>query len=160
MTFIPGEQGTKVKFWVEQGTRQYWGTSNIRKQFSILGEQGNKPIYFRGTRERLSPYEGLISVPIFKPSTSLFVCSSVCQHVILNCVSEALTAVNVKTCILIVLCILFKNTLQFVTPYHDQHHICSRVCSRDIWSVIVVLGILLKHALCHKSHISLIFMIL
>ena len=82
---------------------QYWGSWNIRKQFSILGEQGNKPIYFRGTRERLFPKEGLISVPIFKSSTSLVVCSSVCQHVILNGVSEALAAVNVKTCKLIVL---------------------------------------------------------
>ena len=34
---------------------QYLGTWNIRKRFSIVGEQGNKPIYFRGTRERLSP---------------------------------------------------------------------------------------------------------
>ena len=112
--------------------RQYWGTWNIRKQFSILVEQGNKPIYFRGRRERLSPLEGLTSVPMFKPSTSLFLCSSVCQQVMLNCVSDALTAVIVKTCILIVLCILFKHTLKCVTPYHDQHHICSRVCPRDI----------------------------
>ena len=88
--------------WVQ---RQYWGTWNIRKQFSMLVEQENKPIYFLGTRGWLSPYEGLISVPIFEQTTSLFVCSSVYQHVILNCISEALTAVNVKTCILIVLCI-------------------------------------------------------
>ena len=125
-------RGTGNKGQILSGTGYKAILGNMEYKKTILGEQGNKPIYFRGTSERLSPYEGLISVPIFKPSTSLFVCSSVCQHVIKNCVSEALTAVNVKTCILIVLCILFKNTLQFVTPYHDQHHICSRVCSRDI----------------------------
>ena len=27
----------------------------LEKQFWILGEQGNKPIYFRGTREQFSP---------------------------------------------------------------------------------------------------------
>ena len=55
MTFIPGEQGTKVKFLVEQGTKAILGNMEHKKQFSILGEQGNKPNYFRGTRERLSP---------------------------------------------------------------------------------------------------------
>ena len=33
--------------------RQYWGTGNIRKL--RLGEQGNKPNYFRGTREQVPP---------------------------------------------------------------------------------------------------------
>ena len=55
MTYIPGEQGTKVNFEWNRVQRQYWGTWNIRKQCSILVEQGSKPIYFRGTRERLSP---------------------------------------------------------------------------------------------------------
>ena len=31
--------------------RQYWGTSNMRKL--RLGEQGNKPNYFRETREQV-----------------------------------------------------------------------------------------------------------
>ena len=53
-------KGTRVKFLVEQDTKA-----------------------IRGTKGRLSPSEGLISDPIFKPSTSLFDCSSVCQHVIL-----------------------------------------------------------------------------
>ena len=47
MTFIQGEQGTKVEFRVEQGTKAILGTWNISKQFSILWEQGNNPIYFR-----------------------------------------------------------------------------------------------------------------
>ena len=55
MTFITGEQGIKVQFEWNRVQRQYWGTWNIKKQFSILGEQGNKPFYFRGTRKRLSP---------------------------------------------------------------------------------------------------------
>ena len=54
MTFIPGEHETKVKFWVGRGTKALLGNMAHKKQFSILGEQGNKPIYFRGTRERLS----------------------------------------------------------------------------------------------------------
>ena len=54
-TFIPGEQGTKVKFWLEQGTNAILGNMEHKLQFSILGETGNKSIYFRGTRERLSP---------------------------------------------------------------------------------------------------------
>ena len=29
--------------------RQYWGTGNTRKQFFDFWEQGNKPIYFKGT---------------------------------------------------------------------------------------------------------------
>ena len=95
-------------------------TLHIRKQFSILGEQGNKPIYFRGTRERLS---------------CLFIRLST-RHIKLCLWST--DGMYAKTCILIVLSILFKHTLQCVTPYHDQHHICRKVCSRDIWSVIVV----------------------
>ena len=56
MTFIPGERIKKrSNFEWNRVQRQYWGTWNIRKQFSILGEQGNKPIYFRGTYE---PLEG------------------------------------------------------------------------------------------------------
>ena len=45
-------RGTGNKGHILSGTG-YKG--NIRKQFSILGEQGNKPIYFRGTRERVFP---------------------------------------------------------------------------------------------------------
>ena len=55
MTFIPGEQEQRSNFEWNRVQGQYWGAWNIRKQFSILGEQRNKPIYFRGTRERLSP---------------------------------------------------------------------------------------------------------
>ena len=53
MTFIPREQRSNFEW--NRVQRQYWGTWNTRKQFSILGEQGHKPIYFRRTRERLSP---------------------------------------------------------------------------------------------------------
>ena len=52
MAFISGELGNKGQ--ILRGTgeqRQYWGTGNKENKFSILGEQGNKPIYFRGTRE-------------------------------------------------------------------------------------------------------------
>ena len=92
---LQGNREQRSNFKWNRVQRQYWRTWNIRKQFSILGEQGIK-----GT---VIPKGGLINVPIFKPSSSLFVCSSVCQHVILKCVSEAMTAVNVKTCIIIVL---------------------------------------------------------
>ena len=54
--FISGEQGNKGQ--ILRGTgeqRQYWGTENIRKTFDFGGEQGNKPIYFRRTREQVPP---------------------------------------------------------------------------------------------------------
>ena len=54
--FISGEQWNIGK--ILRGTgeqRQYWGTGNIRNKFSIFWEQGNKPIYFRGTREQVPP---------------------------------------------------------------------------------------------------------
>ena len=58
--FISGEQGNKGQ--ILRGTgeqRQYWGTGNIRKQiFLILGKLGNKPIYFRGTREQVPSLGG------------------------------------------------------------------------------------------------------
>ena len=39
--------------------RQYWGTGNIRKQIFNFWRTGNKPIYFKGTREQATPWEGL-----------------------------------------------------------------------------------------------------
>ena len=55
-SFISGEQGNKGKIWRGLGEqRQYWGTGNIENKFSHFGEQGNKPIYFRGTREQVPP---------------------------------------------------------------------------------------------------------
>ena len=41
-----------------RGTReqkQYWRTGNIRIFFSIFEDQGNNPLYFRGTREKVPP---------------------------------------------------------------------------------------------------------
>ena len=35
--------------------RLYLGTGNMRKQIFDLGEQGNMPIYFWGTRELVPP---------------------------------------------------------------------------------------------------------
>ena len=53
-SFISWEKGNKGQIWRGTGEqRQYWGTGNIENKFSILGEQGNKPIYFSGTREQL-----------------------------------------------------------------------------------------------------------
>ena len=54
--FISREQGNNGQFLRGTGEqRQYWGTGNIENKFSIFGEQGNKPIYFRGTREQVPP---------------------------------------------------------------------------------------------------------
>ena len=50
-----GNREQRSNFEWNKVQRQYWGTWNLRKQSSILGEQGNTSIYFRGTRERLSP---------------------------------------------------------------------------------------------------------
>ena len=50
MTSIPGEQRTKFKFWVEQGTRQYWGTWNIRKTIFDSWETRNQAYLFQGNK--------------------------------------------------------------------------------------------------------------
>ena len=55
-------RGTKAKFWGEQGNKDNIGKQGTyENKFSIFGEQGNKPIYFRGTREQVPPWEGLDS---------------------------------------------------------------------------------------------------
>ena len=50
-----GNREQRPNFEGNRGKRQYWGTGNIRKQIFDFGEQGNKPIYFRGTREQVPP---------------------------------------------------------------------------------------------------------
>ena len=56
MAFISGEGGNKGQNLRETGEqKQYWGTGNIRKQIFDFGEQGNMPIYFRGTQEQVPP---------------------------------------------------------------------------------------------------------
>ena len=47
--FIPGEQSFTNEGTWEQ--RQFWGTGNIGNEDFDFGEQGNKAIYCRGTRE-------------------------------------------------------------------------------------------------------------
>ena len=42
--------------------RQYLVTGNIKIKFSILGELGNKPIYFRGTGKQVSLPLGRASI--------------------------------------------------------------------------------------------------
>ena len=46
-----GNKGTKAKILGEE--RQYWGAGNIRKHL-----EGNKLIYFRGTREQSFFFRG------------------------------------------------------------------------------------------------------
>ena len=47
--------GNKGKIMSGTGYKDIGEHGTYEKQFSILWEQGNKPIYFRGTRERFSP---------------------------------------------------------------------------------------------------------
>ena len=63
---ISGEQGNKGQ--ILRGTgeqRQYWGTGNIRKQIFDFWGTGNKPIYFRGTREQVPPGRASLVGPSF-----------------------------------------------------------------------------------------------
>ena len=53
------EKMSKIRLTEEQ--RQFWETGNIGNQDFDLGQQGNKAIYFSGTRKRVPPLEGLIS---------------------------------------------------------------------------------------------------
>ena len=109
---------------------------------------GKQAYLFQGNKGMVIPLGGSHKRSNFQTIHQficLFTCLSTCH---IKLCLWGTDSCEIKTCILIVLCILFKHTLLFVIQYRDQHHICSRVCSRDIWSVIVVLGILLKHALC------------
>ena len=57
--FISGEHGSKGH--ILRGTwkqRHYLGTGTQENKFSILGEQGNKPIHFRGTCTPPPPLRG------------------------------------------------------------------------------------------------------
>ena len=56
MAFISGEQGNQGQILRGTGEQtQYWGTGNTRKHILDFWGQGNKPIYFRGTREQVPP---------------------------------------------------------------------------------------------------------
>ena len=73
--FISGEQRNKGQ--ILRGTgeqRQYWETGNIRKQILDFWEQGNKPIYVRGTREQVSPLGGSHCYGV-RPSHQIVACS-------------------------------------------------------------------------------------
>ena len=50
-------QGNKGK--ILRGTKTKLGNREDKKTFPIFGEKWNKQIYFRGTREQVSPWEGL-----------------------------------------------------------------------------------------------------
>ena len=58
MTFISGEQGNKCKnFEGNRGTKTILGNREHKEtNFRLFWEQGNKPIYFRGTREQVPPF--------------------------------------------------------------------------------------------------------
>ena len=54
--FTSGEQGNKGQILREQGNKYNIGEQGTyENKFSIFGEQENKPIYFRGTREQVPP---------------------------------------------------------------------------------------------------------
>ena len=70
---VLGNRGTRAIFSREQGNkglkirgtgehRQFGGTGNIENQDFVLGEQGKKAIFSRGTREQVHPWEGLVNV--------------------------------------------------------------------------------------------------
>ena len=77
MAFISGEQrsnfkgnrGTKTILG-NRGTKTILETREHKKIFfSIVGNQGSKPIYFRGTREQVPRLEGLLFHNAFIPKT-------------------------------------------------------------------------------------------
>ena len=55
MTFIPGEQGTKVNILVEQGTKAILGNMEHKKAVFDSWGTGKQAYLFQGTRERLFP---------------------------------------------------------------------------------------------------------
>ena len=61
MAFISGERGNKVQNLREQGNKD--NTGNIRKQFFNFGGKGEQANLCHGTRELVSPCEGLSNGP-------------------------------------------------------------------------------------------------
>ena len=55
MAFIPGEQGTKVKFLVEQGTKAILGNMEHKKTIFDSWGTGKQAYLFQVKRERLYP---------------------------------------------------------------------------------------------------------
>ena len=51
--FFQGNKGLKIRGTGEH--RQFWGTGNIENQAFVFGGQGNKAIFFEGTREQVPP---------------------------------------------------------------------------------------------------------
>ena len=66
--FISGEQGNNGQILGNRGAKKtILGNREHKKNKSIFGEQGNKPIYFRETREQVPPWEGLTKAKIILP---------------------------------------------------------------------------------------------
>ena len=111
MTFITGEQGTKVKFWVAQGTKAILGNMEHRKTIFDYWGTGKQAYLFQGNKGTVIPLGGSHKRSNFQ-TIHQFVClfiSLSTRHIKLCLWST--DSMYVKTCILIVLCILFKHTL-------------------------------------------------
>ena len=70
--FISGEQGNKsLKLKGTGGGKQFWGTGNVENQDFDFGEQGKMSIYFRGTREQVTPSPTCEGLSIYRYSSHL-----------------------------------------------------------------------------------------
>ena len=151
MTFIPGEQGKKVNFWVEQGTKAILGNMEHKKTIFDSGGTGKQAYLFQGNKGTVIPLGGT-----HKRSNFQTIHQFMCLFIRLSTRHTKLCLWSTDT-MYVKTCILYPSNIHCnVWP----HTMINTTFAGDIWSVIVVLGILLKHALCHESHVSLIFMIL
>ena len=73
MTFIPGEQGTKVTFWVEQGTKAILGIMEHKKTIFDSWGTGKQAYLFQGNKGTVIPLGGSHKRSNFQTSHQ-FVC--------------------------------------------------------------------------------------
>ena len=97
---------------MEQGTKAILGNMEHKKTIFDSRGTGKQAFLFQGNEETVIPIGGSHKRSNFQTIHQfVFSVHPSVNTSYLNCVSEALIAVNVKACNLIVLCILFKHTL-------------------------------------------------
>ena len=103
MTFIPEEQGTKVKFWVEEGTKAILGNMEHKKTIFDSWGTGKQAYLFQGNKGTVIPLGGSHKRSNFQ-TIHQFVCLFIrlsTRHI--KWCLWSTDSMHVKTCILIVL---------------------------------------------------------
>ena len=157
MTFIPGEQGKKVKFWVEQGTKAILGNMEHRKTIFDSWGTGKQAYLFQGNKETVIPLGGSHKRSNFQ-TIHQFVCLFIrlsTRHTKLCLWST--DSMYVKTCLSYssnIHCNVWPHTM-INTTFAEKYAVEIYEVSLLSWTYSSS-----THYICYKSHVSLIFMIL